>query len=82
MEPAKDGDNLELRIQLQNFSESTRVHVFAQQFITWQPDQMRDAIESALENKINKSTFPFAIWKNMFQTNLNIGDEIRYVLNR
>jgi len=28
------------------------------------------------------TNFPFAIWKNMFESNNTIGDEIRYVFDR
>jgi len=47
-----------------------------------QPDYFRDEIEKAVLNKVTMTTFPFAIWKNMFETNHDIGDEIRYVFDR
>jgi len=56
--------------------------LYAQQFVNNMPDQMRDAIEDAVKNAISISRFPFSSWKNMFQANNDIGDEIRYVLKR
>ena len=46
------------------------------------PDHLRDEIEKAALNKIAVTTFPFAKWKNMFEANQDIGDEIRYVFDR
>ena len=43
---------------------------------------MRDVIEDGVSNAINTANFPFAIWKNMFESNSVIGDEIRYVFDR
>ena len=36
----------------------------------------------AAADKIAITNFPFAKWKNMFESNNAIGDEIRYVFDR
>jgi hypothetical protein len=46
------------------------------------PDSLRDEMETAVSNNISVTTFPFAVWKNMFEINHVIGDEIRYVFDR
>jgi len=43
---------------------------------------MRDSVEEAIDPKISVTNFPFASWKNMFESNNAIGDEIRYVFDR
>ena len=76
------GDESTLRVQLNNFSDNSRVHVFAQQFQPNFCDSLRDVIEDGVSNAINTANFPFAIWRNMFESNSVIGDEIRYVFDR
>jgi len=71
-----------LKIQMNNFSDKTRVHVYAQQFQNNFPDSLRDEIELALVSEIGVTSFPFVLWKNMFISNNEIGDEIRYVFDR
>jgi hypothetical protein len=35
-----------------------------------------------LRDKISKTIFPFAIWKNIYLSNRELGDEFRYVFDR
>mmetsp|Transcript_11950 Transcript_11950/g.18461 ORF Transcript_11950/g.18461 Transcript_11950/m.18461 type:complete len:96 (+) Transcript_11950:172-459(+) len=39
-------------------------------------------MEDAGHEEISITNFPFAKWKNMFEDNHNIGDEIKYVFDR
>jgi len=39
-------------------------------------------LENASSEHIKVTNFPFAIWKNIFESEHEIGDEIRYVLDR
>jgi len=71
-----------LKIQLNNWSDHSRVHLYAQQFLPNFADTMRDELESSVKSNIELTNFPFAIWKNMFESNNTIGDEIRYVFDR
>lgn len=69
-------------IEINNWSDQTRVHVYAQQFLPNYADTLRDELENAVKSNIEMTNFPFAIWKNMFESNNTIGDEIRYVFDR
>lgn len=71
-----------LKIELNNYSDASRVHIFAQQFSCNQSSTLRDTLEDAIASKIALTKFPFAKWKNMYESDQAIGDEIRYVFDR
>ena len=41
-----------------------------------------EELEKVIKDTISTRTFPFASWKNLYEGNNNIGDEIRYVFDR
>mmetsp|Transcript_11941 Transcript_11941/g.18435 ORF Transcript_11941/g.18435 Transcript_11941/m.18435 type:complete len:102 (-) Transcript_11941:3847-4152(-) len=45
-------------------------------------DSLRNELEKATDEEVSLTNFPFAIWKNIFENDHDIGDEIRYVLDR
>jgi len=71
-----------LKIHISNVSETSRVHIFAQQFVPNAPDSLRSVMEKAVSSDIAVTKFPFAVWKNMFESDSKIGDEIKYVFDR
>ena len=73
---------MNLSIKITNLTDLSRVHVVASQFISNYTESLRDLLETAATEKINECTFPFAKWKNMYESDNVIGDEIRYVFDR
>ena len=71
-----------MSIYINNYSPDTRVHVYATQFQPKNPKSMKIALERGIANKIQLTKFKFATWKNMFESNNSIGDEIKYVFDR
>lgn len=71
-----------LNIDLKNFSPDTRVHVFANQFMMNYPSELRDSFEAANYNAIAMTKFPFASWKNLYESDFQMSDEIMYVIDR
>lgn len=71
-----------MTIQLQNFSNNSRVHLYATQFMPNYSDSLRNMLEDAQSENIAVTTFPFAQWKNMYESNNTMSDEIRYVFDR
>jgi hypothetical protein len=43
---------------------------------------MKKALEKGITDKIQLTKFKFTTWKNMFESNNSIGDEIKYVFDR
>jgi hypothetical protein len=78
----QDQANLDISMNLKNFSEHSRVHVFATQFSSNCPLLLWDSINDSVRDTISMTKFPFAKWKNMFESNNDIGDEIKYVFDR
>ena len=77
-EPA--GSNMS--IQLTNFSEESRMHIYATQFMPNISDSLRNQIQDAQRDPIAPQTFPFSSWKNIYESNNTISDEVRYILER
>lgn len=71
-----------LTIQLNNFTDDSRVHLYATQFQPNDYESLRKVMQEACSDQISVTNFPFAKWKNMFESNNTIGDEIRYVFDR
>jgi hypothetical protein len=63
-----------------NFTDNSRVHLYAQQFLPNCSTSLREKMDQ--RTNISTTTFPFAKWKNMYESNVAIGDEIRYVFDR
>ena len=72
----------QVKVQLHNFSTETRLHVFAQTFMPNFADSLRDELEAAVKTSSGTVRHPFAQWKNMFESNIAIGDEMMYVQDR
>lgn len=69
-------------IDMKNFTSGTRVHVFANQFMMNYPSELRDSFEAANYNAIAMTKFPFASWKNLYESDFKMSDEIMYVIDR
>lgn len=78
----KDDQNLDITFNLKNFCDTTRVHLFATQFNSNCPLTLWDKLNDCAQDKISITSFPFAKWKNMYESNNAIGDEIKYVFDR
>jgi hypothetical protein len=46
------------------------------------PSSLKETLEKAGQSNISMTNFPFAIWRNMYESEIRIGDEIRYVFDR
>jgi hypothetical protein len=73
---------LDISIQLKNYCDKTRVHLFATQFNPNCPLTLWDDLNNSVQDGISLTKFPFAKWKNMYESNNAIGDEIKYVFDR
>jgi hypothetical protein len=73
-----------VKISVEDFGKTARLHVFATHFLPTQPQ----AVFMALAKKIAesggtaKTVFPFAQWKNILLSNRELSDEFRYVFDR
>lgn len=46
------------------------------------PSELRESLESANYNAIAMTKFPFASWKNLYESDFQMSDEIMYVIDR
>jgi hypothetical protein len=46
------------------------------------PNELRESLEEANENAIAMTKFPFASWKNLYESDFQMSDEIMYVIDR
>ena len=83
IESQQANEIITMKIQLNNFTtEKSRVHLYATQFCPNIPLSLRNTLEESGTSNISGTNFPFAIWRNMFESDIQIGDEIRYVFDR
>lgn len=71
-----------LQVQLNNYTSNARVHVIAQQFQCNFSQSLKDQYECSFKTALKQTEFKFVKWKNMFDSNHVIDDEIRYVVSR
>ena len=81
VEENKQGTS-DVHIKLSDYTEDTRVHCFASQFEQESTQQLALGIRELMREKFDKTTFSFAMWKNIFLSNRELGDEFRYVFDR
>jgi hypothetical protein len=81
IDEGKSGGN-DIVIKLQDFQPETRVHCIATQFIGPVHQQLHYGMKTILKEKFFKTVFPFALWKNIYLSNRELGDEFRYVFDR
>ncbi len=74
-------DQSQIDIQLDDFSKDTRVHVvsthYLQAFAFLFP-----LLKNVAKEEFASTLFPFATWKNLFLSDREMNEEIRYVLDR
>mmetsp|Transcript_54880 Transcript_54880/g.123284 ORF Transcript_54880/g.123284 Transcript_54880/m.123284 type:complete len:1990 (-) Transcript_54880:160-6129(-) len=61
---------------------STKVHIFGLRFL---PPDLLDVVRQLLDAEQERggtTKFPFQMWKNIFSSNVKLGDEFGYVLRR
>ena len=75
-------DDYKLSVQLDNFSESSRVHLVATQLIANSTNSLKELMEKYCASTISSVTFGFAKWKNQYSDGKDVADELLYVLNR
>jgi hypothetical protein len=55
-----------VNVHLMNFSDNTRVHMFATQFVPNCPNSLFTQLKKHVSEEISQTIFKFAAWKNMF----------------
>jgi hypothetical protein len=79
---APDQPKQKVTIQLEDFSNTARVHVFATHFLPSMHSSMFIQLARLLSESGTKTIFPFAQWKNILMSNRDLSDEFRYVFDR
>jgi len=68
--------------KLMGFTPNTKVHAFGLRFL---PSDILDLVNQLMEataDPAHTTKFPFQMWKNIFLSNVKLGDEFGYVLRR
>ena len=56
--------------------------MFATLFVQNYSDSLMSEMSTFSINQISGTNFPFAVWKNLYESDHSMSDEIRYVYNR
>ena len=71
-----------LSFTLEDYGKKARAHVFGFTFMPSYLSQNFSQIENVSRDWSSLDIFPFANWKNIYQSNRKLGDEFRYVFDR
>ena len=71
-----------VEVSLKGHSEYARVHAFAFHFLPKHLPSSMAGLQRVAQQSFQHAQFPFAMWKNFFLSNRQLGDELRYVFDR
>ena len=71
-----------VNIQLGNYSDSARLHIFGMQFMPVDSESLFKELAKFVKSEDAQGIFDKSKWTNQFDNEKRIGDEIQYVFAR